>query len=283
MQKDQFWDYEIKPKNKWYEIDLGAIWNYRDLMMLLVKRDFISVYKQTILGPFWFFIQPVLTTLTFVIIFGKIAHIGTDGIPFFLFYLSGITLWSYFADCLNKTSNTFIANANVFGKVYFPRLVVPIAALVSNAVKLSIQLLLFLATWCYFLYEGNSLHPHYGYIILFPLLVLMVAGLGLGFGILISSLTTKYRDFTFLVGFGIQLMMYASPVVYPLSIVPDKYKWIILTNPVSSVIEAFKFIFLGNGFFSWYYLAYSFCFMVVLLFIAIITFSKVEKSFMDTV
>lgn len=277
------WDLIIKPKNKWYQIDLAAIWQYKDLLMLLVRRDFVSVYKQTILGPIWFFIQPVITTITFTVIFGNLARISTDGMPPVLFYLAGITLWTYFADCLNKTSTTFIANAAVFGKVYFPRLVVPLSVLISNLVKLLIQFILFLAVWFYYLFKENSFTPHWELIWLLPILVLMMAGLGFGFGILISSLTTKYRDLTFLIGFGVQLMMYASPVVYPMSIVPDKYKFWLMLNPVTSIIETFKYLFIGQGVFSWEALSYGFVFMLILIAIGIIVFNKVEKSFMDTV
>ena len=277
------WDLIIEPKNKWYQLDLVAIWKYRDLLMLLVRRDFVSVYKQTILGPLWLFIQPVLTTLTFTIIFGNIAHISTDGIPPMLFYLAGITLWTYFSDCLNKTSNTFVSNAGVFGKVYFPRLIMPLSVLVSNLVKLGIQMLLFLVIWFYFLAQGADFNPNYWYILFVPLLILLMAGLGLGFGILISSLTTKYRDLTFLVGFGVQLLMYASPIVYPLSTVPEKYRWILLMNPISSIIEGFKFIFLGTGIWDWHALSYSTICMFILLLGSMLVFKRVEKTFMDTV
>ena len=280
---EEHWDLVIKPKNKWYQLDLLAIWHYRDLLFLLVRRDFVSVYKQTILGPLWLFIQPVLTTLIYVVIFGNIAKISTDGMPPMLFYLAGITLWTYFADCLNKTSNTFVANAGVFGKVYFPRLVMPLSVLISNLVKLGIQMLLFLLVWGYFLFKGASFQPHYMYFLFVPFLILLMAGLGLGFGILISSLTTKYRDLVFLVGFGVQLMMYASPIVYPLSAVPEKYKMYLILNPVTSIIEAFKFVFLGTGVFSWYALLYSTLMMLVILLISLLVFKKVEKTFMDTV
>jgi lipopolysaccharide transport system permease protein len=282
VKKDN-WTHIIKARSGWLNINLHQLWDFRDLILLFVKRDFTAVYKQTILGPLWLFIQPVLTTVTFTIIFQNVARIGTDGIPTTLFYLAGITLWTYFADCLNKTSNTFVANAGIFGKVYFPRLAVPVSVLISNLIKLGIQLLLFIVIWIYFVFFKDVVKPNYLLFLLFPVLVFIMAGLGLGFGILISSLTTKYRDLTFLVGFGVQLMMYASPVVYPLSVVPDKYKMFILANPVSPVIEAFKYIFLGNGFFSWHYLLYSFIFMLALLFVSVIVFSKVEKSFMDTV
>lgn len=279
----EHWDLVIKPRNKWYQIDLAAIWRYRDLLMLLVRRDFVATYKQTVLGPIWFFIQPIITTLTFTIIFGNLASISTDGTPGMLFYLAGLTLWTYFADCLTKTSSTFIANASVFGKVYFPRLVVPLSVLISNLIKLGIQFALFLVVYFYFVIQGSSLHFRWEYVWVLPLLILLLAGLGLGFGIFISSVTTKYRDFTFLVSFGVQLMMYASPIVYPMSIVPDKYKLLILLNPVSSIIEAFKYIFIGQGYFSFSALGYSALFMSVLLVIAIIIFNKVEKTFMDTV
>lgn len=280
---EDIWDLEIKPRNKWYQLDLKAIWDYRDLLFLLVRRDFVSVYKQTILGPLWLFIQPIITTLMFTIIFGSIAKLSTDGMPAIPFYMAGITLWTYFADCLNKTSNTFIANAGVFGKVYFPRLIIPLSVLVSNLIKLGIQFLLFIIIWAYFLVTGNALHPNYAYIVFLPLLIFIMAGLGLGFGILISSLTTKYRDLSFLVGFGVQLMMYASPVVYPLSEVPEKYKYILLLNPVTSIIESFKFMFLGGGYWNIGALLYSLIFMMVILLIGIIVFKRVERTFMDTV
>ena len=283
MDKQTHWDLVIKPQNKWYKIDIASIWKYRDLLLLLVRRDFVSVYKQTILGPVWFFIQPLITTLTFTVIFGNLAKISTSGIPPILFYMSGITLWTYFADCLNKTSNTFVANAGVFGKVYFPRLIVPLSVLISNLIKLGIQVLLFLTIWIYYLSKNDVIQPQWWLMWLFPFLIFVMAGLGLGFGILISSLTTKYRDFTFLIGFGVQLMMYASPIVYPMAIVPEKFKFWILLNPVSSIIESFKYIFLGSGYFSWHSLLYSFIFMIILLFISVIVFNKVEKTFMDTI
>lgn len=283
QEKEEHWDLIIKPKNRWYQIDLAAIWRYRDLLMLLVRRDFVSVYKQTILGPIWFFIQPLITTLTFTIIFGNLAQISTDGTPSVLFYMAGITLWTYFSDCFTKTSNTFVANASVFGKVYFPRLVVPVSVLVSNLIKLGIQFLMFLIVWIYYLNKPNTFNPHWEYLWLLPVLIIMMAGLGLGFGIFISSVTTKYRDFNFLITFGVQLMMYASPVVYPISIVPDKYRFWLLLNPVTSIIEVFKYIFIGQGYFSWDALGYSFVFMVLLLAIGVIIFNKVEKTFMDTV
>ena len=280
----EHWDLIIKPQNKWYQLDLRAIWRYRDLLILLVRRDFVSVYKQTILGPVWFFIQPILTSLTFAFIFGDLAGISTDGMPKILFYMAGITLWTYFSDCLNKTSTTFIANAAVFGKVYFPRLIMPLSVLVSNLIKLGIQLLIFICLWVYYMTTSTVLHPQWQYIGLLPVLVLMMAGLGMGFGILISSLTSKYRDLTFLVGFGVQLLMYGSSVIIPISsIKTEKIKMLMLLNPLTSIIEAFKFIFLGSGYYSGTWLVYGFLFMILIVSSSVLIFNKVEKTFMDTV
>ena len=273
---------EIKPQTKWYDIDFKAIWNYRDLLMLFVRRDFVAVYKQTVLGPVWFFVQPILTTITFTFIFGNFAKISTDGIPPIIFYLSGLTFWNYFASCLTATSNTFVSNAGMFGKVYFPRLITPLSVVISNLIKFGIQFVLFLAVFFFYWYKG-AINPNWT-IALLPIFVFMMAGLGLGFGILISSLTTKYRDFTFLVGFGVQLLMYASPIIYPFSILSEKMRFILnMVNPMSSIIEAIKYGFLGEGVFSLTNLAISFTYMLILLFVGIITFHKVEKSFMDTV
>ena len=283
MKQEQKWDLIIRPKNKWYQLDLESIWHYRDLLMLLVRRDFVSVYKQTILGPLWFFIQPVITSLTFTFIFSGIANISTDGNPAILFYMAGITLWTYFSDCLTKTSNTFIANAGVFGKVYFPRLIVPLSVLVSNLIKFGIQFLIFMIVWIFFLVNSSTIVVQWQFMWLLPVLILMMAGLGFGFGVLISSMTTKYRDLTFLVGFGVQLLMYGSSVVLPISTMSSKIQFIMLLNPLTSIIEAFKFLFLGSGFFDLIWLGYSFAVMMVLIAISVITFNKVEKSFMDTV
>lgn len=280
----EHWDLIIKPKNKWYQIDVKAIWRYKDLLLLLVRRDFVAVYKQTILGPLWFLIQPVLTAITFTFIFGSIAKISTDSNPPILFYMAGITLWTYFADCLNKTSNTFIANAGVFGKVYFPRLIIPLSVLVSNLIKLGIQFLIFVCIWIYYFSSTHLISPHWNLMWLLPILIFIMAGLGFGFGILISSLTTKYRDLTFLVGFGIQLLMYGSSVVIPVSSMSENIKQAMLLNPLTSIIEVFKYIFLGSGTKeALNYLPYSFIFMSVLISFSVIVFNKVEKSFMDTV
>lgn len=281
--KTENWDIVIKPRSRSFDLRLEELWKYRDLLSLFVKRDFVSVYKQTILGPLWFFIQPILSTIIFSIIFGNFAHMSTDGVPGALFYLGGLTLWNYFSDCLTKTSETFIQNQNIFGKVYFPRLIVPLSVILSNLLKLIIQFSLFIIVWFYFYFQKpESISPN-RIMILFPFLVLIMAGLSLGFGIIFSSLTTKYRDMRFLLQFGVQLMMYASSVVIPLSEVPLKYQWVMKLNPVVAVIETFKYGFLGSGMFSWSDLAYSFCFMLLFLLIGIVIFNRVERSFMDTV
>ncbi|ULQ52391.1 ABC transporter permease [Flavihumibacter fluvii] len=277
------WTTVIQPKRGWLDIDLKEIWRYRDLLMLLVKRDFVAFYKQTILGPVWFFIQPLLTTLMFLVVFGRIARLSTDGVPPILFYLAGVTCWSYISECLTKTSDTFITNANIFGKVYFPRVVIPAAVVISNLVRFSIQLCLFLSVWVYYLTRtGSTIHPN-RMILLVPFLVLIMALLSLGLGIIFSSLTTKYRDLRFLLTFGIQLLMYATPVVYPLSLTSEKYRWLILANPFSALVETFRYAFTGSGTFSWYNLGYSALCMLVILATGIIIFNKVERTFMDTV
>ncbi|MBP6756545.1 MAG: ABC transporter permease [Bacteroidia bacterium] len=282
MQKEEHWDLTIKPQTHWYDLRIKEIFKYKDLLFLFVKRDFISIYKQTILGPLWFFIQPLITAITFTVIFGNLAKISTDGLPQILFYMCGITLWNYFADTLTKTADTFSSNVNIFGKVYFPRMIVPLSVVVSNLIKLGIQFLLFLCIWIYYLIQTDLIHPN-KMLVLIPYLIILIGFMALSFGIIISSLTTKYRDLKFLVTFGIQLMMYASPIVYPLSIVPEKYKWIIVANPVTSIIESFKYAFLGVGEFNWFYLGYSTLFTIVLFMIGLVIFHRVEKSFMDTV
>lgn len=282
MQKEEHWDLTIKPQTHWYDLRIKEIFKYKDLLFLFVKRDFISIYKQTILGPLWFFIQPIITAITFTVIFGNLAKISTDGLPQILFYMCGITLWNYFADTLIKTADTFSSNVNIFGKVYFPRMIVPLSVVVSNLIKLGIQFLLFLCIWIYYLIQSDLIHPN-KMLVLIPYLIILIGFMALSFGIIISSLTTKYRDLKFLVTFGIQLMMYASPIVYPLSIVPEKYKWIIIANPVTSIIESFKYAFLGVGEFNWFYLGYSTLFTIMLFMIGLVIFHRVEKSFMDTV
>lgn len=277
------WDLEIVPVSGVFDINWREIWQYRDLIALFVRRDIVAIYKQTILGPIWFFVQPILTTLTYVIIFGNVAGISTGSIPKILFYLAGITLWNYFQECLLKTSETFIQNQNLFGKVYFPRLAVPLSIVISSLFKFFIQFGLFLIAWGYFIAQPESgVHPNVT-LLLFPLYILLMSGLGFGFGVLISSLTTKYRDLRFLIQFGVQLLMYGTPIVYPLAIAPEKYRWLLLSNPITSVVEAFKYSFLGEGYFSWLGLGYSFGFMIVCLLVSIVVFNRVEKTFMDTV
>ncbi|OQB29177.1 MAG: Teichoic acid translocation permease protein TagG [Bacteroidetes bacterium ADurb.Bin174] len=273
----------IKPKNRLFEVDFKELWQYRDLFSMFIKRDIVTQYKQTILGPAWYFVQPILTTIMYMVVFGGIAKISTDGLPQPLFYLSGIVLWQYFSDCLNKTSSTFTANQHIFGKVYFPRLIVPLSTVTSNLVRMGIQFILFLAVYIYYVIIGVAVQPNV-YACLFPVLIVMLAGLSLGFGIIISSMTTKYRDLTILFTFIVQLWMYATPVIYPLStITNEKLRLAMLLNPLTSIFEAFKYGMLGVGEFSWGSLAYSFVFTVVLLGIGVVVFNKVQRSFMDTV
>lgn len=276
------WDIVITSERKLVDLKLKELWRYRDLLMLLVWRDFTHVYKQTILGPLWYLIQPILMTLCFTVVFGNIAGISTDGIPQTLFYMAGVTCWYYFADCLNKTATTFKDNQQIFGKVYFTRLVVPLSVVISNLVKFGVQFLLFLAFLVFFSLSNSAVQPNV-YMLTFPFLVILIAGLGLGFGLIITSLTVKYRDLIFLLQFGIQLAMYATPVVFPLSTVPEKYRLLIEINPMTSIVEAFRYAFTGAGQFSWGMLAYSFMFMIVLLFAGIAIFNRTERNFMDTV
>jgi lipopolysaccharide transport system permease protein len=277
------WSLVIEPQRGLLDLRLRELWHYRDLVMLFVRRDFVAVYKQTILGPLWYLIQPLLTTLTFTFIFGRIASLPTDGLPQFLFYMSGTVVWSYFAACLTKTSETFVQNANLFGKVYFPRMAVPVSVLISNLITFVIQFLLFLVFVAYFAIRGTDIQLNWSWILLSPLLILMMAGLGLGFGVIISSLTTKYRDLRFLVQFGVQLLMYATPVIYPVSSIPERFQWIILANPMAPIVEAFRYAFLGAGTVDLGSLLYSFVFMLVVVFLGTVVFNRVEQTFMDTV
>ena len=276
------WDLIIRPQRNWWDLHLADLWRYRDLIQLLVWRDFVSVYKQTILGPLWYLIQPIISTLVFTIIFGNVAKLPTDGLPPFLFYMAGNTIWGYFAGCLTSTSNTFTANAGIFGKVYFPRLSVPISNIISNLISFGIRFGVFVLFLLYFLIAGSDLHPNL-WILSLPVLLLIMAGLGLGLGIITSSLTTKYRDLQQLLGFGIQLLMYASPVIYPLSTVPANWRWLLLANPITPVIEVFRKAFLGTSSVDPIYLLYSAGFTVVVLLIGILIFNHVETTFMDTV
>ena len=280
MAKD--WTLVIKPEKRLLDVDLKGIWRYRDLWYMYVKRDIVTVYKQTILGPLWFFIQPIFTTVMYMFVFGGLAGISTDGVPQPLFYLSGIMLWNYFSECFSGASNTFTANAGIFGKVYFPRLVVPLASLTSNLIKMFIQLLLFVAVYIYYLAVGGTVSINAA-ALLFPVLVFMLAFHALSWGLIVSSLTSKYRDLRYLVGFGLQLFMYATPIIYPLSAAGDKFRWALELNPLTPMFEAFKYGFLGAGSLSWSGLLYSAIFMVVMMFISVIIFNRVERNFMDTV
>lgn len=276
------WDLIIEPQTSLLDLNLKDVWRYRDLLWLLVKRDFVSFYKQTILGPLWFFIQPLFTTIIFTFIFGNLAGLSTDGLPQPLFYMAGITAWNYFADCLTKTSTVFRDNANIFGKVYFPRLIMPLSIVVSNLVRFGVQMLLFFMMMAYYAYTGGSFAPN-AYVLLFPVLVLQMALLGLGLGLVITALTTKYRDLAFLITFGVQLMMYATTVIYPLSAAPANYKWLIELNPMTGIIEAFRFGFLGQGELTFSSFGYSVVFTLVALVLGVIIFNKTEKTFVDTV
>jgi lipopolysaccharide transport system permease protein len=278
------YDLIIRPKRNAFDINLKEIWQYRDLLFMFVKRDVITVYKQTVLGPIWFIIQPILTTVIYMVVFGNIAKISTDGTPMALFYLSGIVIWNYFAESFNQTSDTFAQNAAIFGKVYFPRLIMPMSKVVSGLIKFFIQLAFFLVFYAYYLIKGDvTVHPNWT-IALLPIYVLIMAFMGMGTGILFTSMTTKYRDLKFLIQFGVQLLMYATPVIYPMSTIPDgKMKMLLMANPLSSIVEGFKYAFLGAGSFSWAALAYSAGFTAVMLIIGVVVFHKTERNFIDTV
>lgn len=278
------WTTVICPSGSLFALNLAEIWRYRDLCAMFIKRDIVTMYKQTVLGPLWFFIQPILTTAMYMVVFGKIAKIPTDGVPPPLFYLAGICLWQYFASCLTKTSSTFVANASIFGKVYFPRLVVPVATVTSHLIKMAIQFLLLVVAYLYFVFvKGVQVSPT-GYVLLLPVLVAMVSGLSLGFGILFSSMTTKYRDLRLMLTFIVQLWMYATPVIYPMGMIKgDKLRFVMQLNPLTGIFEAFKYGLLGAGEFSWGMLAYSACFTAVLVMVGVVVFNRVQKSFIDTV
>jgi lipopolysaccharide transport system permease protein len=261
---------------------LGELWRYRDLIRLFVWRDFVAYYKQTILGPLWYVIQPILTTLVFTVIFGNIAQLSTDGLPPFLFYLAGNTVWSYFSACLVNTSNTFTTNAGIFGKVYFPRLSIPISVVISNLISFSIRLVLFIAFWIYFLVRGAEFQPNW-WILILPVLVLMMGGMGLGLGIIVSSMTSKYRDLQHLISFGVQLLMYATPIIYPLSSVQGVWRWLLLVNPMTPIIEIFRLAFLGTSSLEPIYMIYSVVFTVIVFCVGVLIFNRVETTFMDTV
>jgi lipopolysaccharide transport system permease protein len=283
--KQEVWDIELTPENNILDLKLKDVWHYRDLLGLLVRRDFVSFYKQTILGPLWFFIQPLFTTIIYTFVFGNLAAIPTDGLPQPLFYLAGITAWNYFSDCLGKTSTVFTSNAGLFGKVYFPRLIVPLSIVASNLIRFAVQMVLFVLMMIFYWAKGASFHPN-AYLLLFPFLLVLMAMLGLGLGMIISAMTTKYRDLTFLISFGIQLMMYLTTVIYPLSTVKakySKYEWMVEYNPMTSIIEAFRYGFLGKGTFTLLSLGITTLITILIMFLGIITFNRVERNFIDTV
>jgi lipopolysaccharide transport system permease protein len=279
------WLYEIAAKNKLVELNFKEIWRYRDLLILFVKRDITTVYKQTILGPLWFFIQPLFTSIIFTLVFNNIANIPTGGIPSFLFNLTGITAWNYFTDCLNKTSGTFVSNQGIFGKVYFPRAIMPLSVVISNLLKYGIQLLILSCFYIYYIIQGYSIAPNWN-LLLFPLYVIIMAMLGLGLGMIISAMTTKYRDMKILVGFGVSLLMYISAVPYPLSEIKAKqhpYTWVIEYNPLTHIIEGFRYMMLDTGIFSWTGLIATFIFTIIVFLMGLVIFNYTEKSFIDTV
>ena len=279
---DNNWTTIIKPKTGWFDINLKELIQYKDLIVMFVKRDFKTMYKQTILGPLWIIINPLLTTLMFTVVFGNIANISTDGMPQIVFYMLGTTVWTYFSSCLTKTSSTFTGNAAIFGKVYFPRLVTPISTVISGLINFGVQFLMFLGFMAYFMIKGSPIEPNL-WILITPLLLVQLAALALGFGIIISSMTTKYRDLAVLVTFGVQLWMYATPVVYPASQIGGKLKTLMMLNPVSPIVESFRYAFLGSGSIPWNYLGISVVTTLVVLFAGVVLFSRVEKTFMDTV
>ena len=278
------WDTIITPHRRWFSLNLSEILLYKDLLWIFIRRDFTTFYKQTILGPIWFFIQPLLSTIVFIIIFNEVANIPTDSLPPILFYMSGIIAWNYFSNCLITTANTFTSNAGLFGKVYFPRLIVPISKVISGLTRFGIQLLMFLGFYFYYLILGyENINPSITVLFFIPLMIIQMALLGQGLGMIISSFTIKYKDLSYLVSFGIQLLMYASPIVYPLSIVPDNYKFFIILNPMTSIIEGFRQAFVRSGTIDSYIVLYSIISTIIIFLLGLFIFNKVEKSFIDTI
>lgn len=276
------WTEEIKSEESLFSVNLKEVWHYRDLLLMLIKKDFITFYKQTILGPIWFFVQPILTMLMYVVLFGQIAKLSTDGLPQIAFYLAGITIWNYFSEALTKTSTVFKDNASVFGKVYFPRLIIPLSIVCSALMKFAIQFSLFIVVVLYYTFFTAAIQPN-AWVLATPFLILLMAAFALGLGMIFSALTTKYKDLSFLLTFGIQLAMYATPVVYPVSSMPEKYKWLINANPLTGIFECFRYGYLGSGNFEVSSLGMSTLLIAAILIIGVIIFNKVEKSFMDTV
>ena len=284
-QTNTTWLFEITPKNKFFTLNLKEVWQYRDLLMLFVKRDVVTVYKQTVLGPLWYLIQPLFTSITFTIIFNNLAGIDTGTVPPFLFNLAGITVWNYFTACLTGTSNTFGANAGIFGKVYFPRLIVPISIVISNLIKFGIQFLIFIAFYIFYYLKGATVGLN-GSVVFFPFLIVLMGVLGLGLGMFISSLVTKYRDFSYLISFGVQLLMYLSAVMYPMALIKEKlpsYGWLVQYNPLAYIIETARCMLLNVGHISIWGLGYTFLVTVIVFFVGVLIFNKTEKSFIDTV
>lgn len=281
--EQQKWREVLTAKNNILSINIKEIWDYRDLLFILMRRDILAVYKQTILGPLWFFLQPALTTVIYIIIFSRVAKLSTSGMPPALFYLSGLVLWSYFAECITRTSTFFKDNSQILTKVYFPRLIIPLSLILTNLVKFAIQFLLFLLVYAYFYFTGANIQPN-GFIFLFPVLVFLIGLLGLGMGMMISSLTTKYKDLIHLLTFGVQLLMFASPVIFPISGYSNSgFEWLIKANPMSGIIEAFRYGFLGNGYFSWALLGYDVACIGLFLLLGVMVFNAIEKSFADTI
>lgn len=282
-QREEDWSLVIKPQSKWWDLHLKEIWDYRDLILIFVRRDIVAIYKQTVLGPLWFFLAPIFTVIAYTFVFGSIAGMSTDGIPGPVFYLAGTTLWNYFQTCFTATSNTFTQNAAIFGKVYFPRMVAPISIVLSSLFKFGVQMLMFLTLLVYYIYFTESSIQITNWIYMFPVLVVMMGALSLGVGIILSALTTKYRDLKNFIGFGVTLLMYVSPVIYPVSAVENTYGWVVKYNPLAPIIEAFRLGFTGSGTVTLLDLAYSGGFIVVILIIGSMLFHRVEKTFMDTI
>jgi len=282
LNEKQLWTEEIVSDKSLFSVNLREVWNYRDLLLMLVKRDYVTFYKQTILGPIWFFVQPILTTVIYVILFGQVAKLSTDGLPQMAFYLSGVTIWSYFSDVLNKTAIVFQTNASIFGKVYFPRLIMPLSIVISGLMKFLIQFTLFVCVVLYFTFIKESIHPNF-WILATPFLLFLMAAFALGLGMIFSSMTTKYKDLTMLLSFGVQLFMYVTPVVYTVTSIPSQYKFIVRFNPLTSIFECFRYGYLGSGHFQPITLVYSAISIFGLLVVGVLIFNKVEKSFMDTV
>jgi lipopolysaccharide transport system permease protein len=273
----------ISPKRRWFDVDIKGLWDYRDLYRSFIRRDFVTTYKQTILGPLWYFISPIFTTIMYMFVFGGLAGISTDGLPQPLFYMAGITLWGYFQACFGACTNVLAGNAGIFSKVYFPRLIVPLSSCTTNLIRFGIQLLMFIGVYAYYVITGKFEIGLNWTLLLFPVYVLMVAFTGMAMGLVVSSLTTKYRDLNFLVGFGMQLLMYGTPIIYPLSFAPEQYKQFIIINPLTHIFEAYKYAWLGSGTFDVNGLIYSGCFMLVMLTLGVLIFNQQEKKFIDTV